>query len=92
LTRLRNNLFERAPWVYAWTEALDDLSGYETFEGDWLTPDEIPDTLVSILDEVGRIYISYLLAIADKQDVLRVELDDKPWQQHPFTYQAKCLQ
>ena len=75
---------------------LDDLSGYEIFEDDWLTPDEIPVTLVSILDEVGRIYIPYLLAnaqaVANKQDVLRMELDGKPWQQHPFSYQARCLQ
>ena len=87
---------ERAPRVYAWTEAMEDMSGYETLEDDWLTPDQLPATLKALLDEVGRIYIPYLLAnakaVAGKQEFLQMELDGRPWQQHPFVYQAKCLQ
>ena len=74
---------------------MEDLSGYEMFQDDWITAGELPETLKAILKEVGRIYVPYLLAnadaVANKQDLLEMELDGRPWQQNPFTYQAKCL-
>lgn len=89
-------ILEQAPRVYAWTEVLEDLSGYETLGDDWLTPEQLPPTLLALLDEVGRIYVPYLLAnakaVEDKQDIFHMELDGRPWQQHPFAYQEKCLQ
>lgn len=89
-------ILERAPRIYAWTEVMEDLSGYEILENDWLEVDELPETLMAILREVGKIYVPYLLAnaeaVANKQDLLEMELDGRPWQQNPFTYQAKCLQ
>jgi glutathione S-transferase len=88
-------ILERAPRVYAWTEVMEDLSGYEILEDDWLAAGELPETLIAILGEVGRIYVPYLLAnaeaVANRQDLLEMELDGRPWQQNPFTYQAKCL-
>ena len=89
-------ILERAPRVYAWTETMEDMSGYETLEHDWLEPDHLPPTLIALLNEVGRIYIPYLLAnaeaVATKAESLQMELDGRPWEQHPFTYQAKCLE
>ena len=89
-------ILERAPRVYAWTEVMEDLSGYELLEDDWLAVGELPETLMAMLREVGRIYVPYLLAnaeaVANKQELLEMELDGRPWQQNPFTYQAKCLQ
>jgi hypothetical protein len=58
--------------------------------------DNPPETLKSILAEVGRIYAPYLMgnakAVMEKADKLEMELDGKPWVQNPFVYQAKCLQ
>ena len=55
-----------------------------------------PKTLKNILNEVGRIYAPYLLgnaaAVAGKANLLEMSLDNRQWQQNPFTYQAKCLQ
>lgn len=84
-----------APRVYAWTESLEDLSGYEILDGDWIDAGNLPETLTAILGEVGQIYAPYLLANADAvaagKDLLETILDGRPWQQHPFPYQAKCL-
>jgi len=65
-------------------------------DDDWLDIDDLPDTLKNILAEVGRIYAPYLVgnarAVMEQADRLEMVLDDKPWEQNPFTYQAKCLQ
>ncbi|MBW2243783.1 MAG: glutathione S-transferase family protein [Deltaproteobacteria bacterium] len=84
---------EESPRVYAWVERMEDLSGLEP--GPWISPDAVPDTLKTILTEVGRVYAPFLLANAQalEQGAERVEtsIDGKPWTQKPFPYQAKCL-
>lgn len=86
-----------APRVTAWTEVLDDLSGFEV-EGDegWLEPGEIKQHLSGLLSEVGRVYVPALLANAKAIDAgeknFETEIDGRPWQQPVFPYQAKCLQ
>lgn len=88
-------ILEESPRVYAWVEILEDLSGYQVFDEDWIDIDNPPETLTNILGEVGRIYAPYLLANAKavmaKAEKLEMVLDGKPWEQNPFTYQAKCL-
>jgi len=84
------------PRVYAWVEVAEELSGYLVTEEDWLDLDNAPETLKNILSEVGRIYAPYLIgnaqAVMAKANLLEMELDNRQWQQNPFTYQAKCLQ
>ncbi len=79
----------------AWVEVMEELSGYLVSDDDWLDIDNPPETLKNILAEVGRIYAPYLIgnakAVMEKADKLEMELDGKPWEQNPFTYQAKCL-
>ena len=88
-------ILKECPRVYAWVEVMEELSGYLVFDDDWLDIDHPPETLKNILAEGGRIYAPYLIgnakAVMEKADKLEMELDGKPWEQNPFTYQAKCL-
>jgi len=88
-------ILEECPRVYAWVEVVEELSGYLVSDDDWLDIDNPPETLEKILVEVGRIYAPYLIgnakAVMEKADKLEMILDGKPWEQNPFTYQAKCL-
>lgn len=85
----------RAPRVFAWTAATDDLSGLEPSEADWFKPTALPDTLRAILTEVGRVYAPLLIAnaraVQSGAEEVRTEIDGQAWVQQPFTYQAKCL-
>ncbi|MFQ5416096.1 MAG: glutathione S-transferase C-terminal domain-containing protein [Myxococcota bacterium] len=84
-----------APRVVAWIDVVEDLSGLETREEDWINRDAIPETLKALLAEVGRVYAPFLLANAAalERGAARVEgrIDGKPWVQKPFPYQGKCL-
>lgn len=88
-------ILETSPRVYAWTETMEDLSGYEILEGDWLTPTELPGSLIELLREVGRVYSPYLLAnaqaVRNGEPHFQCVIDNRPWQQKAFPYQAKCL-
>jgi glutathione S-transferase len=85
-----------APRVYAWVDIVDDLSGIEPKEGDWISRDTIPSTLKSLLAEAGRVYVPVMLANrkALKDGLARVEteVDGRAWVQEPFPYQAKCVE
>lgn len=92
-TRLCESL---APRVYAWVERLEDLSGYEVGERDWLeVADCLPDGLLALLSEVARTHMPQLIAngraVLDQKKVFRTEIDGKPWVQPSFPYQLKCL-
>ena len=45
---------DRAPRVYAWTSLVEDLSGLEPKDADWISADAPPPTLKPILAEIGR--------------------------------------
>lgn len=89
-------ILQETPRVYAWVEVVEELSGYEVLDDDWLDVDNPPETLKAILGEVGRIYAPYLIANAKavmaNANKMEMVLDGKAWEQNPFTYQAKCLQ
>jgi len=87
---------EHAPRVWAWVELVEDLSGLEPEETDWVAPGAIPDSLRALFAEAGRCYAPVMLANArallDGADTVETEVDGKPWVQQPFPYQGKCLQ
>ena len=56
---------ERAPRVVAWVDLVEDLSGLEPRDGDWIARDALPPALRALFDEVGRVYAPFLLANAD---------------------------
>lgn len=85
----------RAPRVYGWVGAVEDLSGLEPEDADWFDAGALPQTVIAILGEVGRVYVPLLLANAAAVQAGASEvittIDGKPWTQQPFIYQAKCL-
>ncbi len=89
-------ILQNWPRVHAWTEVLEDLSGYELLEGDWLAEWPLPKTLVGILGEIGALYAPYLMAnaeaLANNKKLLKMSLDGRAWEQAVFSYQVKCLQ
>ena len=86
---------EVSPRSYAWTERLEDVSGLEVTESDWLDLSNPPATLKALLGEIGRVYAPFLLgnadAVARGAERVECEVDGQPWVQKPFVYQAKCL-
>ena len=74
---------------------MEDLSGYESFDDVWLDLECLPETLVALLEEIGRLYLPYLVAndaaVRAGIDTLETELDGRAWTQNPFPYQSKCL-
>ncbi len=86
---------DESPRVVAWVEVAEDLSGLEPEDGDWISRDAVPESLLGLLGEVGRVYAPFLLANAEALDkgAERVEttIDGRPWVQQPFPYQGKCL-
>ena len=86
---------ERSPQIYAWTEALEDLSGLIVGDGDWTSSHELPESLRGLLGEVGRYHAPFLIANAEALkrglEEVETEIAGKPWVQKPFPYQGKCL-
>lgn len=75
---------------------MEDLSGVEPTEQDFVDADALPPTLKTLLAEVGRTYVPVMLANAQAldqgSDSVKVEVEGQPWEQEPFPYQGKCLQ
>jgi len=86
---------ELAPRVYAWVGLMEDQSGLEPQEKDWISPDAIPQTLIDLLKEMGRTYVPVMLANDEaykaKQERVETSLDGQPWVQQTFPYQSRCL-
>jgi len=84
-----------APRIVAWVDLVEDLSGLEPRETDWLTPDDALVQLRPLVEEIGRVYMPFLVANADAlaRGAERVEctIDGRAWVQRPFPYQGKCL-
>lgn len=87
---------ELAPRVIAWSGLLEDQSGLEPEESDWITSDNIPSSLTELLNEVGRVYVPALLANAKALQggakTWEAQIDGGLWTQQTFSYQGKCLQ
>jgi glutathione S-transferase len=84
-----------APRVYAWVDVMEDLSGLEPVEADWINLNAVPPTLMALLAEIGRVYPPVMLANAKAllsgAAQVETEVDGRAWIQPPFPYQAKCL-
>lgn len=84
-----------APRVYAWVGLVDDLSGLDPTDEQWISRGAIASVLGGLLAEVGRVYVPVMLANARAlmtgAQRLETQIDGKPWVQNSFPYQAKCL-
>ncbi|MFT4861353.1 MAG: hypothetical protein ACI95C_000562, partial [Pseudohongiellaceae bacterium] len=78
-----------------WTETMEDLSGYEILDNDWLDLSVDSESLGGLLTEIGKVYGPYLIAnaaaVSNQAPQFECEIDGSPWQQNSFAYQAKCL-
>jgi glutathione S-transferase len=86
---------EIAPRVTAWVGMMEDQSGLEPGDADWLSMAALPDTLAALLAEIGRVYPPVMLAnaaaVASRAAEVTAQVDGQVWTQQPFAYQAKCL-
>jgi hypothetical protein len=84
-----------APRLYAWVDMVEDLSGLEPAETDWISRDMF-QTLRALFVEMGRVYVPVMLAnaraLSQGATKCETEVDGLPWVQEPFPYQAKCVQ
>jgi hypothetical protein len=82
--------------VVAWVGIVDDLSGHNCDEDQWVRLDNATDSIKALFAEVGKVYVPALLAnsraVEEGATQVRTEIDGKEWVQEPFPYQAKCLQ
>ena len=81
------------PYTFRWLLHVDDASG---IEGEWDAPDaDLKPVTKTILAEVGRCYVPFLLANAAAAEAgettFRMEVDGMPYEQGVFKYQLKCL-
>jgi len=86
---------ELSPRTVAWVGQMEDQSGLDPSECDWLKLEDTPDSLRGILEEVGRVYAPAQLANARAveagEKTWEAEIDGVLWAQPTFPYQAKCL-
>ena len=50
-----------SPRTVAWTNIMEDLSGLEVSDEDWID-EELSESLINIFKEIGRVYVPALLA------------------------------
>ena len=86
---------EVSPRTVAWVNLMCDQSGLEPTEQDWLSLAQQPESLRSLMKEIGRMYAPAQLAnaraVAAGEKIWDAEIDGAPWTQQTFPYQAKCL-
>ncbi len=86
---------QETPRVVAWVDVVEDLSGAEPSEADWVDRESGARRLAGLLGEVGRTYLPFLLANAAAATTgaatLICEIDGHRYEQSPFPYQVKCL-
>ena len=79
----------------AWVDHMDDQSGIDPLDSDWMELDDAPDSLRGLLQEIGRVYAPAQLANARAveagEKTWETEIEGATWTQQTFPYQAKCL-
>ena len=84
------------PTLQVMIERVDDLSWW-TVSGDtgWFDVDALPATVDTLLAEIGRTYVPFMLAneaaLLAGDDEVVCEIDGHEYRQAPFKYQVKCL-
>ena len=85
----------RAPRVYAWVSYVDDLSGLDCEDDQWIELKQMAETYRALLSEIGRSYVPVMLANTEAVDAgqktFETNVDGTRWQQQTFPYQKKCL-
>lgn len=86
---------EVSPRTVAWVDLMDDQSGLDPTEQDWVKLDDQPESLRGLLQEIGRVYapaqLANAAAVQAGDKTWEAEIDGARWTQQTFPYQAKCL-
>lgn len=86
---------EITPAVVAWTERLEDLSGWRVKDDQWLSRESVVSALTPLMKEIGETYIPFLLANAEAKssgkETMQCQIQGTLWEQKVFPYQVKCL-
>jgi glutathione S-transferase len=84
-----------APRVTAWTDLMEDQSGLEPRDSDWMDLSRPSPTLIGLMKEIGRVFTPVMLgnarAVMTKAERVEASVDGQRWTQAPFPYQAKTL-
>ena len=84
-----------SPRTVAWVDLMEDQSGHEPVDEDWVALGDQPDSLRDLIAEIGRVYAPAQLANAKAVEAgeksWECEIDGATWTQQTFPYQAKCL-
>ena len=87
---------EVSPRTVAWVDQMNDQSGLEPHEQDWIALDDQPESLRGLMEGDRTVYAPAQLANARAvqagEKTWECEIDGAPWTQQTFPYQAKCLQ
>ncbi len=71
------------------------LNYFDDNDYGWIDIDNVPDSLIQIFNEVGKVYIPCLIANAkayeNGDEVWETNIDGSIWKQKTFPYQVKCL-
>ena len=90
--KIADNIASR---IVAWVGIMEDLSGLEVSNKDWINSEILPVSLKNIFCELGRVYVPVLLAnfeaLNNNKEEVKIEIDGRLWTQKPFLYQGKCL-
>jgi glutathione S-transferase len=86
----------QAPRVFAWVDVIEDLSGIEPADTDWLDVGALPPTIAALLREVARTYVPVMLAnaraVGSGAELVEASVEGAAWRQKTFPYQAKCVE
>tara|TARA_B100000575_G_scaffold48733_1_gene35748 strand:- start:63 stop:1127 length:1065 start_codon:yes stop_codon:yes gene_type:complete len=92
----RSIAHEKSLRTVAWINGLEDLSGLNPDASSWTDLEDLPDSLNSLLKEIGLVYVPALLAndqaLKNGEETWESEINGSIWSQKTFNYQGKCLQ
>ena len=75
---------------------MEDLSGINPDVSPWEALESLPESVKSLLKEIGHVYVPALLAnsiaLESGEETWEAEIDGSTWTQKTFNYQGKCLQ
>ena len=84
-----------SPRTVAWVDLMEDQCGLEPSKDDWKNIADLPESIIELLRELGRVYVPALLAnekaVLSGDNVWESKIDGCTWKQQSFPYQAKCL-
>ena len=90
--KIADNIASR---IVAWVGVMEDLSGLEVSNSDWVNSNNLTESFRNIFYEIGNTYVPVLKAnseaVYQNKEEVKIEINGKLWTQKPFYYQSKCL-